>query len=525
MKKGVSAAVGFALANTLFCSGDDNKSFAITVDEDIFNDTVRDALAADTVISKKPGIGTPKPNIIVILTDDMGYGDPGCYGNEAIQTPHIDTMAREGVRFTDFYCSSPLCSPSRAGLLTGRYPLRSGITFPLQPGKDTLMRKVTRQMGYMFGSLGIFDMRNAENVVSGLPASEITIAEALKVAGYTSGAIGKWHLGDFVNNPQYHPHNYGFDFFTGFNASNDDWPAAFWRDKTEIVKDIGLDQGKYTGLFTREAVSFIERSKDRPFFLYLAHKDPHQPCIPSKDFEGKSEGGPHGDTVTEVDWSVGEIMKALKKNGLDKNTLVIFTSDNGPWFDGSPGGLRGRKGMSFEGGFRVPMIARWPRHIPPGSVCREPAMNIDFFPTMLDLAGLTLPSDRVIDGKNIMGLFDSTEKKSPHDALFYFHYNEIEGVRSGKWKYFRYVNNLAWPIPLDKPVTFFGKAAGGHDYRPEGSDKSVPTMASWPILYNMERDCGESYNVMKKYPREGDTLLQKIRDFEKKFRENPRGWL
>ena len=516
-------AAGIAGLGMLGC-GKDLTSVDTDLDEDIFTDPEKDKITAESVISKRPG-RAQRPNVIIVLTDDMGYGDLGCYGSKAIPTPNLDRMAREGMRFTDFYCSSPLCSPSRAGLLTGRYPLRCGISFPLQAGEDTLTRKIFRQLGYMFGSLGVLDLHNAQNLVDGLPQSEITMSEALKLAGYKTCAIGKWHLGDFNVMPEYHPHNYGFDHFVGFNASNDDWPIAFYRNKKKLVDDVGLDQEKYTGLFTDEAVKFIEDAKGDPFFLYLAHKDPHQPCFPSKDFVGKSEGGPHGDTVTEVDWSVKQIMDSLKRNGLDRDTLVIFTSDNGPWFDGSPGGLRGRKGESYEGGYRVPMIAWWPGKIPAGRVTGEPAMNFDFFPTVLHLAGLTLPSDRIIDGKNLWGLLSGREKETPHEALYFFHYKQLEGVREGKWKYFRYINTKAWPIPLDKPDTFVGSAAGGHDYKPEGSDKSVPTMASWPMLYNMKLDRGESYNVIKRYPKVGDRLHKKLVAFEKKFFENPRGWM
>ncbi len=516
------AAAGAVAAGGLLCSDDDR------IDPEIFEDPQRDKMPASKVISQL-NKNAPRPNIIVILTDDMGYADPSCYGG-IIETPQIDKLAREGMRFTDFYCSSPLCSPSRIGLLTGRYPLRAGVVFPLQPGKDTFMRKMVRGIGYKLGGAGIFDMRHAENMVAGIPQSEITIPEALKLTGYRTGAIGKWHLGDFTVDMKHHPRNHGFDFFTGFNASNDDWPVSFWKNEKEQVKDIGIDQGAYTGIFTREAISFIEGKaegggkKDDPFFLYLAHKDPHQPCIPSKKFEGSSKAGPHGDTVKEVDWSVGEIMKALKRNGLDKNTLVIFTSDNGPWFDGSPGKLRGRKGESFDGGYRVPMIARWAGKIPAGTTCREPSMNIDFFPTAMSLAGLSLPKDRIIDGKNIMGLLSGKEKKSPHESLYFFHYDELEGVRAGRWKYFRHTNTRSWPIPMDKPVTFFARAAKGHDYKPEGSEESVPTMASFPMLYDMKHDPGENYNVAKRHPRVVGRMKKQLADYEKGFFKNIRGY-
>jgi len=516
---GITAA-GAIVAGGLLCGDDDR------IDTDIFEDPKRDSLDPSSVIDRLDK-NKKRPNIIVILTDDMGYADPSCYGG-IIETPQIDRLARGGMRFTDFYCSSPLCSPSRVGLLTGRYPLRAGVVFPLQPGKDTFIRKTVRSLGYTFGSAGIFDMRHAENMVTGLLPSEITIPEALKLAGYRTGAIGKWHLGDFTVDMKHHPKNHGFDFFTGFNASNDDWPVSFWKNEKEEIKDIGIDQGRFTGLFTREAVSFIEKNKggkeEEPFFLYLAHKDPHQPCIPSKKFKGTSKAGPHGDTVKEVDWSVGEIMAALKRNALEKDTLVIFTSDNGPWFDGSPGRLRGRKGESFDGGYRVPMIAHWPEKIPPGRTCREPSMNIDFFPTFMTMAGLSLPKDRVIDGKDLSGLLTGKEKTSPHESLFFFHYDELEGTRAGNWKYFRHTNTRSWPIPLDKPVTFFAKAAKGHDYKPEGSEESVPTMASFPMLYNMKHDPGENYNVIKRHPRVAEKMKKQLADFEKKFYANIRGF-
>ena len=437
---GIITAIPFLFS----CASQRIGSVNINIRKNIFTNAQKAALPLELVIHRPDGISAPKPNIIIILTDDMGYGDIGCYGSTAITTPYIDQLADEGVRFTDFYCSSPLCSPSRAGLLTGRYPLRSGITFPIQPGEDTFMRKTSRRLGYRMGALGVYDLNNAENLVEGLPHSEITIAEALQIADYNTAAIGKWHLGDYVHEPDYHPHNYGFDYFCGFNASNDDWPVAFWRDQTEIEKDIGLDQSKYTCLFTQEVIKFIDQSGNQPFFIYMAHKDPHQPCFPSEDFAGLSEAGPHGDTVQEVDWSVKEIIEHLEKRNLEHNTLILFTSDNGPWFDGSTGGLRGRKGESYEGGYRVPMIAWWPGTIPAGRVSASPAMNIDFFPTILHLAGLEVPNDRVIDGKDISAIAIGRENVSPHDALFFFHYNEIEGVRSGQWKFFRNINTRAW---------------------------------------------------------------------------------
>ncbi len=520
-----TAAIGLAGLGISCGSSKENPATRFEFGPDIYVDPERDSLAASEVIKQITGFKGRKPNIIVILTDDLGYGDLSCYGSRAIDTPNIDKMASEGVRFTDFHSSNAMCSPSRAGLLTGRYPHRTGVTWVFPAGEDTFSRKFIRRLGLMFGSVGALDTHGAKSIADGLPLSEITIAEALKIAGYQTACIGKWHIGDFVKDEKYLPRRHGFDYFIGFNGANDDWPVAFWRNEEELVKDIGIDQAHYTGLFTQEAVDFIERSKDGPFFLYLAHKDPHQPCIPSEDFVNKSDAGRHGDTVEEVDWSVSEIVECLRRNGLEDNTLVLFTSDNGPWYDGSPGAHRGRKGQSFEGGYRVPMVAWWPGKIPAETVCVEPTMNIDFFPTFLHLAGLEQPSDRIIDGKDIWGLLTGTEEKTPHEALFFFHYNELEGVRADKWKYFRYINSYVNPVPLDKPHTLFGSIAGSYEYKPEGKDISVPALGSFPLLYDMELDPGENYNLMKKYPDIGKRMQELMERWEREFIKNPRGWL
>lgn len=521
-----TAAIGLAgLGLSCGSSKEENPALRFAFDADIYSDPSKHAQPASAVIKAIQGFSGRKPNIILILTDDLGYGDLNCYGSRAIETPNVDQLARDGVRFTDFHSCNAMCSPSRAGLLTGRYPHRTGVTWVFPAGKDTFGRRFLRRVGLAFGSLGAVDTQGAKSIANGLPASEITIAEALKIAGYQSACIGKWHIGDFAKDERYLPRKHGFDYFIGFNGANDDWPVAFWRNEEELVKDIGLDQARYTGLFTKEAIDFIERSKDGPFFLYLAHKDPHQPCIPSKEFENRSDGGRHGDAVEEVDWSVGEIMKCLQKNGLDKDTIVLFTSDNGPWYDGNPGPHRGRKGQSFEGGYRVPMIAWWPGRIPAGRVCAAPTMNIDFFPTCLHLAGLELPSDRIIDGKDLWGVLSGTDETPPHEALFFFHHNELEGVRAGRWKYFRYVNSYVYPIPLDKPHTFVGRITGGYEYRPEGSDISVPALGSFPLLYDMELDPAESYNLMKKYPDVGRQMRELMERWEKEFIKNPRGWI
>jgi uncharacterized sulfatase len=494
------------------------------IDRSVFDDPAK---ASEPVVKwVRPASAEPplRPNIVVILADDLGYGDLGVQGSRALTTPHIDRLAQEGARFTQFYAGAALCSPSRAALLTGRYPLRSGIITAMQAADDTFTRKLMHKLGMMFAKLGSVDMAGGENAVAGLPPSEITVAEALRLAGYRTMAVGKWHLGDFTALPEYHPSNHGFDRFVGFNMSNDDWPVAFWRDQTEVVADIGIDQARYTALFTEEAVRFIEESRDQRFFLYLAHKDPHQPFFPSDRFAGRSAAGPYGDAVSEFDWSVGEIVSALERLQLSEETLVIVTSDNGPWFEGSSGGLRGRKGQSYEGGFRVPFIAWWPGRIAPGLVTDVAAMGIDLFPTLLGLAGLVPPSDRVVDGVDLWPLLAG----KPHDLdtrpLFFFHDYDIEAIRLGSWKYIRSNSHYVWPAPLDKRDTFAGRLASGRDYQPPGSDESVPTLGTWPLLYDLDRDGAEAYNVVETHPQVARQLGETIEAWSVAFRANPRGW-
>ncbi len=404
-----------------------------------------------------------KPNIIVILADDLGYGDVGVYGNKTLDTPHIDQLATDGVRLSNFYSSAPICSPSRAGLLTGRYPVRSGIMQAMEAAGDTLSRVISRRAGMAVSNLASIDMRGGDNLVLGLPESEITIAEALKVSGYRTAAFGKWHLGDFTEWMQYHPSNHGFDHFVGFNMSNDDWPVAFYRDEEKVIDDIGIEQEPYTQLFTDSAIEFMEQSGDQPFFIYLSHKDPHQPFFPSEKFAGKSEGGPYGDAVAEFDGRVGDIVSALKRLKLDDNTLLIVTSDNGPWFEGSPGGLRGRKGQSYEGGFRVPMVAAWPGQIPAGLVSDLPAMNIDLLPTILNMAGVSLPAVRVIDGVDIMPALTGQTQSAGDRPIYFFHDYDVEGLRVDQWKYIGSNSHYTWPNPLDKQDSFAGRVVSARN--------------------------------------------------------------
>lgn len=475
----------------------------------------------DTVVRSVPGSPAP-PNIVVILADDLGYGDVGVYGGTVIETPHMDQLAAQGIRFTSAYSSAPICSPSRAGLLTGRYPLRSGIIQAMQAAEDSLARRLSLRAGMGMSNLGSIDMRGGSNMVNGLPPSEVTIAEVLQHGGYRTAAFGKWHLGDFTQWPQFHPFNHGFDRFVGFNMSNDDWPVAFYRGEEKLLDDIGLEQQRYTALFTEEAVSFIEESAGQPFFVYLSQKDPHQPFFPSERFAGKSDGGAYGDAVSEFDWSVGQITATLRRLGLADNTLVIVTSDNGPWYEGSSGGLRGRKGQSYEGGFRVPLLAWWPGKVEAGRSSDVPVMNIDLFATFSSLAGLGLPSDRTIDGRDLTALLFDYQHQLRERPLYFFHDYDVEGLRVGPWKYLASNSHYVWPNPLDKQDSVAGRMVSARNYSPPGSDVSVPTMGTWPLLYHLSRDPGESYNVARKYPEKVARLSDMLVDWKTNFYADPR---
>jgi arylsulfatase A len=351
------------------------------------------------------------PNIVLILADDLGYGDLGCYGSRDIRTPNLDRMSSEGVRLTQFYVTGSLCSPSRAGLLTGREQIRTGVPAVLGPDAQT-----------------------------GLGTSEITIAAALKQRGYRTACIGKWHLGSL---PKYLPGRFGFDSYFGLPYSNDmgkrtpgNKGVPLMRDSEIIEQPVVLET--LTQRYTAEALKVIRESKDRPFFLYMPHTFPHVPLAASEQFRGKSPRGLYGDVVEEIDWSVGEIVRALAELGLDKNTLVLFASDNGPWLAkgkdaGSAGFLRDGKATAYEGGVRIPFLARWPGRLPAGQVINQPAWTADLFPTLVHLAGGTVPSDRKYDGQDIMDVL--TGKMSGIDREFiYFKGKSAQAIRSGKWK-------------------------------------------------------------------------------------------
>ena len=362
--------------------------------------------------------GYERPNIVFILIDDGGYGDLGCYGSRTIRTPNVDAMAAGGVKFTQIYSASPLCTPSRAALMTGRQPLRTGSDSVIGP-------------------------RVPEK---GLNVDEITLAQVLKKRGYAAACIGKWHLGF---QKQFLPTSRGFDYFYGLPFSNDMTPCWLMCGEEKIEEP--PVQATLTQRYTQEALKFIRGNKDRPFFLYLPHTMPHLPLAASPNFKGKSAHGLYGDVLEEIDWSTGEIVKELKALGLTKKTIVVFTSDNGPVVNrlgvagrnGSTGGLRGEKGQPFEGGIRVPCVVSWEGKITPGRVVDEPAVLTDWFTTIAGLAGAEVPQDRVIDGQDLRGPLFGTGKRAK--TPFFFTLNgRLLAIRSDDWK-------LVMPLRQRKP--------------------------------------------------------------------------
>ncbi len=422
------------------------------------------------------------PNIVIILTDDQGYADLGCYGAEGFVTPNIDRMAEEGMRFTNFYVSQAVCSASRAALLTGCYSERVSISGALMPWADY-----------------------------GLNPDETTIAEMLKSAGYSTGIFGKWHLG---HHEQFLPLQNGFDEYLGLPYSNDMWPVGYdgvalteekpgprpWKlkypqlplidgnKKVEEIKTLD-DQATLTTRYTERAVQFIEKNKDNPFFLYVPHSMPHVPLGVSDKFKGKSEQGIYGDVIMEIDWSVGEIMKALKRNKLDKNTLVIFLSDNGPWLNygkhaGSAKPLREAKGTMLEGGPRVPCVMHWPNRIPKAVQCDNIAASIDLLPTIAAITGAKLPENR-IDGVNIISLLENHEDVNPRDSYYYYYCGELRAVREGNWK-------LYFP---HETRSYLGQIPGENGYPGKTTKINIGLE-----LYNLDADISEKNNVADKHP-------------------------
>lgn len=365
-------------------------------------------LAVLLLAALAPARAAEHRNVVLILADDLGWGDLSCYGHPRFQSPNLDRMAAEGARLTQFQTPMPFCAPSRGALMTGRYPNRNGLVRNPVPAGDPVARG------------------NGDDV--GLPVTERTLGQAFQQNGYRTAAFGKWHLG---HRPQFRPVRRGFDEYFGVLYSNDMSPVELIEG--DAVAEYPVVQATLTKRLTDHALDFIERNKDRPFFLYLPHHMPHKPLACSEDYYKKSGAGLYGDVIRELDAGVGAVLDRIKDLGLDEKTLVIFTSDNGPWYGGSTAGLRGMKGQSWEGGLRVPLIARLPGVIPAGHVSRQPAGTIDLFPTVLSLAGVPVPTDHVLDGKDITPLLTS-DAPSPHEALFALRGERLATVRAGKWK-------------------------------------------------------------------------------------------
>ena len=432
------------------------------------------------------------PNIILIFMDDLGYGDLSSYGALDYRTPNLDRMGTEGIRFTNFLSAQAVCSASRSALMTGCYPNRIGISGALFPAAKV-----------------------------GLNPDETTIPELVKQKNYATAMFGKWHLGD---NKKFLPLQQGFDEYFGIPYSNDMWPVMYdgkpatpenaWKykfpalpliegnDKVGEVKTLE-DQGLLTKKFTERSVNFIKKNKNKPFLLYLAHPMPHVPIYASPAFKGKSKQGLFGDMMTEVDWSIGEILKTLKEQGLDKNTLVIFTSDNGPWLNfgnqaGSTGGLREGKGVAFEGGQRVPCIMRWKGTVPEGLICNQLTSTIDILPTIAAICDVKLPKNR-IDGINMLPILRGDMDNQPRKYFYYYYRkNDLQAVRRDNWKLIlphkgrSYLNNLP-----------------GDDGFPGPSPEDFPHKQG---LYDLRRDPAEAYDVQEKYPQILAELLKVAED-------------
>lgn len=423
--------------------------------------------------------GTPPPNVVLILTDDQGYGDVGAYGAHDLDTPNLDRMAAEGMRFTSFYVSTSVCSPSRAALLTGRHPLRVGIPRVLMPQDAT-----------------------------GLDPGETTLAELLADRGYATAAFGKWHLG---HRPEDLPPSHGFEEYFGLPYSNDMTPDARKNpnpparrhpplplvDQLDVV-ETEPDQTQLTRRYTERAVAFIERHRERPFFLYLPHSMPHTPLFVSERFAGHSARGLYGDVIAELDWSVGEVIGTIDRLGLADRTLIIFLSDNGPWLvkgdhSGSAGPLREGKATAFEGGHRVPAIARWPGRIPAGAASDVLATAMDVLPTVARLAGASPPADRVLDGRDIWPILsDQPGAVSPHEVFPYYVGEELRAVRSGRWK-------LMFPHGYE--------SIHGAALRTDTFQGTYAPATIGMALFDLEADVGETTDVAADHPEVVERLL------------------
>ena len=397
-----------------------------------------------------------KPNIVYIFADDLGYGDLSCYGAKDINTPNIDQIAKQGIKFTEFYSASSVCSPSRAALLTGRYPQRMGINTVFFPESFT-----------------------------GIPDTEITIPEILKEKGYATGIVGKWHLGHHY---QYLPLQQGFDEYFGIPYSNDMESVVYMRGNE--VESYRVKQQYITKTYTKEAQKFITKNKDNSFFLYIAHSMPHVPLYASEEFIGTSKRGLYGDVVQELDWSVGQILKSLREHGILENTLIVFSSDNGPWLamkedGGSAGDLREGKTFTFDGGMKVPTVAMWKNRIPQGIINTEVASQMDWFPTIANITGSSIPKGLVIDGLDISKVLTDKGNRKNSDLLF-LDGKQLQGYRSGQWK-------------VKLPYKGF-----------RGNKWKQFVKAHDTLLFNLNTDPGEKNNLFEKYPEKAKEILKEM---------------
>ena len=401
-----------------------------------------------TLLLVPSALAAKAPNVIVFLADDLGAGDVSPGEDRPIQTPAIDGIAKRGVTMTQGYASANVCSPSRAGLLTGRYPIRSGLAFDVIQAQDT----------------------------RGLPQDEVTLPELLRDAGYATGMVGKWHLGVQA---EYWPTKHGFDEFFGVPHSND-MPDFVLYEGEESVQ-APAEQTALTRRFTVRAVDFIRRNESRPFFLYVAYTAPHIPLFASEAFAGQSKAGRYGDVVEELDWSVGEIRKAVDEIGALENTIVVFTSDNGPWFEGDAGLLRGTKGNTYDGGYRVPLIWSWPKSWPSGSRRSALTSHLDVLPTIAAAAGLALPEDLTIDGRDLNPVLRG-ERRQVHDEFVYFDNEDVVGVRDDRWKLLHRTYYRRSMGALDK----FSQIAGFD--------------SDYPLLFDMYAPSPERYSLASRHP-------------------------
>lgn len=443
-----------------------------------------------TGLSALSGWADKPVNFVLINLDDAGFGDFSCNGAYGYTTPHIDQLAAQGVRFTHFLAAQPISGASRAGLLTGCYPNRIGFAGASGPDADY-----------------------------GIHSDEMTMGELLKQKGYQTAIFGKWHLGC---REQFLPLQNGFDEYYGLPYSNDMWPNHPLQGTVFNFPDLptydgnkvvgyNTDQSQFTTDYTNRSVEFIRKNKNKPFFLYLAHSMPHVPLAVSDKFKGKSEQGLYGDVMMELDWSVGQIMSTLRELGLEENTLVILTSDNGPWIAygnhaGSTGGLREAKATTFDGGNRIPCIMYWKGHTIPGSTCNKLASNIDIFPTFAELSGAPLPKHK-IDGVSIRSLIEGVEGANPRENfVYYYNKNDLEAVTDGEFK-----------LILPHKYLSYGTHVPGNDGQPSNMG---PIEIRKCELYDLRRDPGERYDVFTLYPERAAKLLKVAEEMRKDLGDN-----